>query len=148
MAVHDLFAKRLVDQQAGEHQERRAGHVDYYPTAGSAPLIYSLADRGARLLAEHDRIALAAVEWSRKNREAGRPFIEHQIEIVNFLVALQRAVAQRSDVRLIPQEDMNSAASRRPMRDTRHPFALHAQIIDKGITRQISVVPDSCLDCN
>src|ERR1700675_4800519 len=80
--------------------DRPRAQLDYYPTSGSAPLVYSLADRGARLLAEHDRIALADVERSRKNREAGRPFIEHQIEIVNFQVALQRAVAQRSDVRL------------------------------------------------
>ena len=32
------------------------------------------------------------LEWSRKNREAGRPFIEHQIKIVEFQVALERAV--------------------------------------------------------
>src|SRR6266851_5161561 len=82
--------------------DRPRAQLDYYPTAGSAPITYALADRGARRVRERDGIKVANPEVSRKNREAGRPFIEHQIEIVNFQVALQRAVAHRSDVRLIP----------------------------------------------
>ena len=42
-----------------------------------------------------DGMRFRNMEWGRKNREAGRPFIEHQIEIVNFQVALQQAAAQR-----------------------------------------------------
>jgi hypothetical protein len=57
--------------------DRPRAQLDYYPTSGSAPLVYALADQGARLLAEHDGVALANVEWSRKNRTAGRPFIAH-----------------------------------------------------------------------
>jgi hypothetical protein len=37
-----------------------------------------------RLLRKEDGVEFRNSEWSRKNREAGRPFIEHQIEIVNF----------------------------------------------------------------
>src|SRR5437667_9161089 len=62
--------------------DRPRAQLDYYPTAGSAPLVYALADRGARLLIERYGIAFANVEWSRKNREAGRPFMEHQLEII------------------------------------------------------------------
>ena len=40
-------------------------------------MVYALADRGARLLIERDGIEFANVKWSRKNRKAGRPFIEH-----------------------------------------------------------------------
>jgi len=132
--LHLLFHAGYVD--------RPRAQLDYYPTAGSAPMIYALADRGARLLRERDGIHVPNVEWSRKNREAGRPFIEHQIEIVNFEVALQRAVAQRSDVRLISAEDMNSAASRRPMQASRAPFALRAKLAHRGAVREVSVVPD------
>jgi hypothetical protein len=60
---------------------------DFYPV-GSAHMVYALADRGARLLIERDGIAFANVEWSRKNRKAGRPFIEHQLDIVDFFVRL------------------------------------------------------------
>jgi DNA-binding Lrp family transcriptional regulator len=121
--------------------DRPRAQLDYYPT-GSAPMVYALADRGARLLRERDGISIANPEVSRKNREAGRPFIEHQVEIVNFQVALQRAVAQRSDVRLIPVEDMNAAASRRPMPASRAPFALRAKLAHRGAVREVSVVPD------
>ena len=41
--------------------------------------VYALADRGARLLIECNGTELANVEWSRRNRLAGRPFIEHQL---------------------------------------------------------------------
>src|SRR5712691_8489838 len=85
--------------------DRPRAQLDYYPTAGSAPLVYALADRGARLLIERYGIAFANVEWSRKNREAGRPFIEHQLEIIDFYVALQYA-ARDQTVRVIHPAEM------------------------------------------
>src|ERR1700716_3861285 len=35
--------------------DRPRAQLDYYPTAGSAPIAYALADRGAHLLRERDR---------------------------------------------------------------------------------------------
>ena len=64
------------------------------------------ADRGARLLIERDGVEFANVEWSRKNRKAGRPFIEHQLEIVDFSVALQLATGTRRDAQLIHPNDI------------------------------------------
>jgi DNA-binding Lrp family transcriptional regulator len=81
--------------------DRPRAQLDYYPTAGSSPIAYALADRGARLLIQRDGIEFANVEWSRKNRRAGRPFIEHQLEIVDFSVALQLATGARRDVQFI-----------------------------------------------
>jgi hypothetical protein len=121
--------------------DRPRAQLDRFPT-GSAHYVYALADRGTRLLRERDGITIANPEVSRKNREAHRPFIEHQLEIVNFQVALQGAVAQRSDVRLIPAEDMNKAASRQPMQASPAPFALRAKFAHRGAVREISVVPD------
>jgi hypothetical protein len=130
--LHLLFHAGYVD--------RPRAQLDRFPTSGSSPFIYALADRGARLLRERDGNALPNVEWSRKNREAGRPFIEHQIEIVNFQVALEREVAQRGDVRLISEEDMNTAASRQAPK-SRAPFALRAKS-HRGRVREVSVIPD------
>src|SRR5260221_12105016 len=56
--------------------DRPRGQLDRFPI-GSGHYIYALADRGARLLRECDGTAFGNAEWSRKNREAGRPFIEH-----------------------------------------------------------------------
>ena len=121
--------------------DRPRAQLDYYPTSGSAPLVYALADRGARLLKERDGAAFANVEWSRKNRQAGRPFIEHQIEIVNFLVALQCAVSQRPNVRLVSAADMN-AASQQPFLAAHARFALQCKLPRRGAVRESSVVPD------
>jgi len=121
--------------------DRPRAQLDYYPTAGSAPITYALADRGARLLRERDGIKVANPEVSRKNREAGRPFIEHQIEIVNFQVALHRAVRNHPGVRVISPIEIN-AASRQPVPASRNPFALRAKVAHRGVRREISVVPD------
>src|SRR5216684_3607798 len=86
--------------------DRPRAQLDYYPTAGSAPLVYALADRVARLLMERYGIGFANLEWSRKNRQAGRPFIEHQLEIIDFYVALQAAARNRTDLQVIHPDEI------------------------------------------
>src|SRR3954449_7708151 len=51
--------------------DRPRAQLDHYPTAGSAPMVYALADLGTHLLLERDRTQVANIESSRKNREAG-----------------------------------------------------------------------------
>jgi hypothetical protein len=121
--------------------DRPRAQLDRFPNEGSAPITYALADRGARLLRERDGIRLSNPEVSRKNREARRPFIEHQIEIVNFQVALQRAVTKHSGLRLIPPTEIKTA-SRQPMPASRAPLALRAKLAHRGVVREIGVVPD------
>jgi Replication-relaxation len=77
--------------------DRPRAQLDRFPSAGSSHFVYALADRGARLLIECDGIEFANVEWSRKNRLAGRPFIEHQLEIMDFYVSLECAARARAD---------------------------------------------------
>src|SRR5229473_5239433 len=112
--------------------DRPRAQLDRFPSEGSAPITYALADRGARLLRERDGIKVVNPELSRKNREAGRPFIEHQIEIVNFQVALLRAVGNRPGVRFISPTEIK-AASRQPMQASRAPFALRAKFAHRGV---------------
>src|ERR1700674_838230 len=66
--------------------DRPRAQLDRFPSAGSSHFVYALAAGGARLLIERDGIEFANVEWSRKNRLAGRPFIEHQLEIMDIYV--------------------------------------------------------------
>ena len=120
--------------------DRPRAQLDYYPTFGSAPMIYALADRGVRLLREWDGVKFRNPEWSRKNREATRPFIEHQIEIVDFGVGVQRAVRERSDIMLISADDMVAAAPRGL--PAANPFSLQAKLSDRGIARETAIVPD------
>jgi hypothetical protein len=121
--------------------DRPRAQLDRFPV-GSAPMLYALANRGARLLRQTDGLTFPNIEWSRKNREVHRPFIEHHIEIVNFEVGLRRAVAQRNDLGLVPSEDLNSAASRRQMPTPGSPFRFRAKLPHRGRLIDAGVVPD------
>jgi DNA-binding Lrp family transcriptional regulator len=121
--------------------DRPRAQLDYYPTAGSSPIAYALADRGARLLIQRDGIEFANVEWSRKNRKAGRPYIEHQLEIVEFLVALQLATADRRDVQFIHPDDI-VASFPEHTRSARNPLSLHVSLTHLGARHEVGLVPD------
>ncbi len=121
--------------------DRPRAQLDYYPTSGSAPMVYALADRGARLLIERDGIDFANVEWSRKNREAGRPFIEHQLEVMDFYVAMQCAAGKRDDVRLIHPDEMVATFPDQSFSE-RNPFALRVRISHRGLSYNLGIVPD------
>ena len=121
--------------------DRPRAQLEFYPV-GSAPMVYALADRGARLLIERDGFELAHVEWSRKNFEARRPFIEHQLELVDFIVAVQCAPAARSDVCLLSQSDI-IASLPESTRKTGNPLAMKVKLSRDGAVHQVGVVPDT-----
>ncbi|WP_445219370.1 replication-relaxation family protein [Bradyrhizobium sp. Pa8] len=121
--------------------DRPRAQLDYYPTAGSAPMVYAIADLGAHLLSQGGGTIAAKIEWSRKNREAGRPFIEHQLEIVDFQVALELAVHKRSDISLIHSEELIVAFTEQT-RSARNPLAMRVGVSYNGKTREIGLVPD------
>jgi hypothetical protein len=131
--LHRLFHAGYID--------RPRAQLDYYPTSGSAPIAYALADRGARLLIERDGIDFANVEWSRKNREAGRPFIEHQIELMDFFVALECAARERRDTELAHPAELVAAFPDQAF-SPGNPFAMRATVSEKGVMRHIGVAPD------
>jgi hypothetical protein len=104
-------------------------------------MVYALADRGARLLIECDGIEFANVEWGRKNRLAGRPFIEHQLEIMDFYVGLQCAPRTRADLQLIHPDGL--VATFPDQRVTaRNPFTLWVALSYRGIMHETGLVPD------
>jgi Replication-relaxation len=121
--------------------DRPRAQLDYYPTAGSVPMVYALADLGAYLLCERDRIQASKIEWSGKNREAGRPFIEHQLEIVDFQVALELAVRLRTDVCLIRSDEL-IARFPAQTRAMRNPLAMKVTVSRDGEACVVGVIPD------
>src|SRR5215213_7732056 len=137
----DRTNDRLLRLFHAGYVDRPRAQLDRFPISGSAPMLYALADRGARLLRQRGDLPSATVAWNRKNRKVQRPFIDHQVEIVDFQVALQRAVSTRAAVRLFFEGEGSAAASRRQERDAR-PFTLSAQLSQNGIVHRVSVVPD------
>lgn len=104
-------------------------------------MVYALADRGARLLIARDGVDFANVEWSRNNRRAGRPFVDHQLEIVDFYVALQCAMRDRNDARLVHPDELVAAFPDQSFA-AHSPFALRVRVSQKGTQQEVAVIPD------
>jgi hypothetical protein len=137
----DRTNDRLLRLFHSGYVDRPRAQLDYYPTSGSGPIVYALDDLGARLLTERDGTAFANIEWSRKNREAGRPFIEHQLEVVDFQVALELVFRPRTDVRLIHSDEL-IAAFPEHTRIMRNPVLMRVCVSHNGDSQEVGVIPD------
>jgi hypothetical protein len=104
-------------------------------------MVYALANNGARLLAEHDGLSLVGSDWSRRNETSGRPFIDHQLEIMDFYVALQIATRGRQDVALIRPDEL-VVGFPTPLTTPRDPFALRVKLTEGRAVHDIGLVPD------
>ncbi|MCB1521095.1 MAG: replication-relaxation family protein [Hyphomicrobiaceae bacterium] len=114
----------------------------YRPGGGSAEIVYALADKGARLLADSGCVeARAAVCWSQKNRAAGRPFLEHTLAIADFAIRLAVDVRTRSDIEL---SDGNALLARLPPStlEMPKPFRFSVPVILNGTRHVIGIEPD------
>ncbi|WP_271586801.1 replication-relaxation family protein [Bradyrhizobium sp. CCBAU 53415] len=120
--------------------DRPRAQLDYYPASGSAPMVYALGDLGAELLAERG-IECGHLELSRRNRNAGRPFIEHQLEIIDFRISLDRVVRQRDDISVIHSDELVSEFPKQTC-SMRNPFTMRVGVSHNGRTQEIGLVPD------
>jgi hypothetical protein len=137
----DRTNDRLLRLFHAGYVDRPRAQLDYYPSAGSSPIAYALADRGARLLIQRDGVEFANVEWSRKNRNAGRPFIEHQLEIMDFHVSAECAARASPSTQFIQPAELVATF---PDRHTaaRNPFTLRATLSRRGVRYDVAVIPD------
>jgi hypothetical protein len=78
---------------------------------------------------------------SRSASLAGRPFIDHQLEITDFYVSLQRAVRGQTDVQLIHSEEI-IASFPEQIRVARNPLSLRVSVPHEGTMHEIGLVPD------
>ena len=122
--------------------DRPRAQLDYYATAGSAPIVYALGNAGALALAERDGMDRAQVDWTWKNRSVGRLFIEHTLLTADVLVAADWATRQRPEVRLIDAGTMLAVAPE-STRGAVNPFKLKVRASYAGKIADLSVVPDA-----
>ena len=121
--------------------DRPRAQLDRFPTDGSSHMVYAIANGGARLLKAIDGAASSHLDWSRKNKKSGRQFIEHQLEIIDFHVALRQATADRKDVALIDPDEI-VAAFPSATRAERNPLKLKVRLSDGGRQRDFGLIPD------
>ena len=133
--------ERLAALYHNSYLDRPRAQLDYYATAGSAPLVYAIGNRGAELLSELDGIPRAKIDWTDKNRSAGRLYIEHTLLTADLAVALEIAQHRQPGVRLIEARDILAAAPE-ATRAAKNPWALPARIVHGDTTHDIRVIPD------
>ena len=107
---------------------------------GSFPLIYGLTRTGAWLLRKHGYdVRRRMLYETDKQRQAGWRFIEHRVDITEFMVRLELACRDRSDVALIERSQMIDRVDK-SQRDRR--IRLYAKVRVDGEHKLLSVDPD------
>ena len=130
-----------------EYVERLLGQVEKRVLyKGSFPLIYGLTRPGAWLLRKHGYdVRRRLLYETDKQRRAGWRFIEHRVDITEFMVRLELACRDRNDVELI--------AAQRYCRERAKDAARSARASDgKGCDRGQALnafpsIPTNCSDC-
>lgn len=108
---------------------------------GSRPVIYGLTRKGAALLRTHGHdVRRRLLDGIDKERGAGWRFIEHTVSISEFMVGLELALRDRSDLRLLERgEILEDAPKSRRDRLVR----VEASIRIGGVLKKNAVVPDA-----
>jgi len=93
--------------------------------SGSRPLVYALGPRGAGLLFEEFGIFCGKVDWTWKNREVKRIYLEHTLMVAHFMVCLELACRRHGGVRVIETEEIVKG---RPMLRVKTNFKFNGQV--------------------
>jgi hypothetical protein len=124
-----------------EYVERLLGQVEKRLLyKGSFPLIYGLTRPGAWLLRKHGYdVRRRLLYETDKQRRAGWRFIEHRVDITEFMVRLELACRNRPDIELIERHNIVENAPK-TQRDRR--VRLFAKVRIDGAHQLLSVDPD------
>lgn len=135
------ISRELLALWENEYVERLLGQLDSrFLYKGSLPIAYGLSRKGARLLRKRGhQIGRRTLDGIDKAREAGWRFIEHRVEISDFMVKLELAARARADIGLLQRSDIVEVS---PKTMCERRVRLSAKVrTDHGL-RVISVDPD------
>ena len=102
--------------------ERPRAQIDYYHQGGSRSMVYGLGHTGAALLKRELSLPFHRLDWSAKNQEVKRLFLEHALLTADVMVAFELACRRHGGVRLISADKLPLPAETRRHRD---PFSWH-----------------------
>jgi len=140
-APHKKVCNRLTSLfHAGYLDRPRAQFEAHRDGGGSAAMVYSLSNRGARLLIDHG-IDAVEVDWTRKNDLAGRQFIHHTLAISDVRVALQRAIRERPGFELLDAKFLLQRSPEETQRRGR-PWMMRSKVYCTDGVYDLGVAPD------
>ena len=105
------------------------------------PFVYGLGTRGARALREHGHLVNDGTDWTEKNKRAGAVYIEHTLEIADFMTSLEVAVQARHGIGLLRERELIAAAPEETRR-SRVPLRWAIARMERGRPVVSAVVPD------
>jgi hypothetical protein len=109
---------------------------------GNRPLVYGLARKGARLLADLGLAIDAKLDWTLKNARATSAFLAHTLETADVMIGFDGA-ARASNLRLIDQPELRALLPD-SRRNARNPFRCSVAVRARATATPISIgiVPD------
>jgi hypothetical protein len=141
-APHKKILERLTALYHACYLDRPRGQLEYHVHGGgSAPLVYALGKTGARLLSLREGMEDVDVEWTHKNRETGREFIQHTLAIADVRVALALACRAHGSVTLMQPDDLLPSLPLET-RAARNPWAWRTNVQHDGELQDIGLQPD------
>jgi DNA-binding Lrp family transcriptional regulator len=105
--------------------ERPRAQIDYYHQGGSRSMVYGLGHTGAALLKRELNLPFHRLDWSAKNQEVKRLFLEHALMTADIMVAFELACRRHDGVRLISADELSLPAETRKVRE---PFRWHVTV--------------------
>jgi hypothetical protein len=108
---------------------------------GPRPFVYGLGKKGARVLREHGHRIDAGVDWTEKNKRAGLVFLQHTLELADFMTGLELGCQARRDVGLLREREILAMAPEKT-RSAREPLRWKVDKTVMGKRETFSVVPD------
>lgn len=95
-----VVLRRLQLLYHGAYLDRPREQIKPY-TSGSNAMVYGLGNKGIDLLVKDFNVKKSKVDWTSKNREVKTVFLEHTLEIANFMVCLRLACQAHGDIELL-----------------------------------------------
>lgn len=124
-----------------QYLDRPREQIDFYAYAGSKPLVYAIGNKGADVLSQLAGIPRGKVDWTAKNREIGTLFLNHSLLVADFMVSLEVACRQRTDVRLIRAGEILRQAPE-VTRKRKNPLAWSVSCVHEHTRLSLGVIPD------
>lgn len=109
-------------------------------STGPKPMVYGLGQRGARALRERAHLITDGVDWAEKNKRSGAVFIEHTLQVAEFMTRIELACASDAAIELMREDEIIALAPEKT-RTSREPLRWEVKGLDEG-AGVASVVPD------
>ncbi|MEQ1718770.1 MAG: replication-relaxation family protein [Hyphomicrobium sp.] len=122
--------------------DRPRAQLDQFNSPGSAPIVYALGNNGADVLAGLGHDFSPDIEWTDKNRDAKRPYIEHALRTADLMIPLRIAVRDDDEIQMLDARALRPSLPG-PARSSSSPWTLNARVKVRGSHVAIATIPDA-----